>query len=124
MSYDLDCLHQKYGLQLASVKFATVSDLAGTTIIPGVAGQMGVIHQVTWAASSWAQMSMGPATALGTTNWIGYSGQATEPELTRIPCDSGASIFAFLSSVAVTTGSGFLHVYFTYQKSSGAGLSI
>jgi hypothetical protein len=124
MSYDLDCLHQKYGLQVASVKFATVADLGGTTIIPGVAGQMGVIHQITWAASSWAKMSIGVSTAAGTTAWVGYSGQATEPELTRIPCDSGASVFAFLASVAIVPGSGFLHVYFTYQKSSGAGLSI
>jgi hypothetical protein len=124
MSYDLDALHQKYGLQMASVRFAQVSDLAGTTIIPGVSNQAGVIQQVTFTASSWANLSLGLSTAAGTMVWTGFAGQAAAVEQTRVLCDSGASIFAFLGSVAVTTGSGFLHVYFTYQKSGGAGLSL
>lgn len=124
MSYDLDALHQKYGIQVASVKFATVSDLAGTTIIPGVANQCGVIHQIVFAASSWAKMSLGLSTAAGTTVWTGYAGQTCEPEPTRILCDSGASVFAFLASIAVTPGSGFFHAYFSYQKSGGTNLSL
>lgn len=119
MSYDLDALHAKYGLAVASVTFATVSDVNGTTIIPGVSNQRGVIHQVSFISSQWAQLRITAATALGTTIWTGFAGQTPLVESTRTPCDAGASIFAHVASVAAVTGNGIIHVYYTYEKSGG-----
>lgn len=123
MSYDLDALHQKYGVQVASLRFATVSDAAGTTVIPGVAGQAGIIHQVVFGASAWANLSLGYSTAAGTMVYNAFAGQTMLTEGTRVPADSGASVFAFLASVGVVSGSGFYRVYYTYQRSVGVNIA-
>lgn len=123
MSYDLDSLSAKYGgMQIFSVVFATVSDVAGTTVIPGVAGQVAVVHQVTLTASTWCKAVLERATGAASSYWNGFAGQAQFFEGTRFVTDTGASVFAELASVAALTGNGLLRGYFTYQK-GGAGTS-
>ena len=119
MSYDLDALHQKYGLQVASLRFATITDLAGATLIAAASGAQAVIHQVVYISSSWSQVQIARATGAASAYWVGYAGQTAIYEPTRIVCDSSANIVGENASIAVTSGSGVLRVYFTLQKSTG-----
>jgi hypothetical protein len=124
MSYDLDQLHQKYGVQVASVQFATITDLAGLTLVPAVAGGQNVIHQVLYISSSWSRVQLARATGAGSAYWVGYAGQTALYEPTRIVGDSGASIICENASIGITSGSGVVRVWFTVQKSTGAGLTL
>lgn len=125
MSYDLDSLHMKYGIQIYSVSFATTSDVAGTTAIPGVAGQQAIIHQVAFMASAWSSARLERATGAASSYWNGYAGQTQIMEGTRVACDSGASVFADVQGAGASCGLGVLKVWFTYQvakTTGGAGI--
>lgn len=125
MSYDLDSLHMKYGIQIYSVAFATTSDVAGTTVIPGVAGQMAVIHQVAFMASAWSSARLERATGAASSYWNGFAGQTQIIEGTRVQTDSGASVFADVTGAGASCGLGVLKVWYTYQvakTSGGAGI--
>lgn len=121
MSYDLDALHAKYGVQIYSVAFATTSDVAGTTVIPGVAGQMGVIHQVSFMASVWSSARLERATGAASSYWNTFAGQTQVIEPTRIMCDAGASVFADVQGAGATCGNGVLKVWYTYQVAKTTG---
>lgn len=121
MSYDLDQLHQKYGLNFASVRFATQSDMVGVTLIPAVAGAEAVVHQIAFAASAWAQVQLDRATGAASAYWTGFAGQTQLVEGVRIVGDASAAIFADLASVSAVTGSGFLHVWYCYQRATNSG---
>jgi hypothetical protein len=125
MSYDLDCLHEKYGIQIASVQFATVSDASGLVLIATTAGQAIVIHQVTLVASVWVKLSLSTSASSATPFWEGAAAQTRLYEPTRIMVDAGAGLVADLASVAVKPGNGVFHVYFTTQRGqTGAGLGV
>jgi hypothetical protein len=119
MSYDLDQLAQKYSLQVASIAFATTTNLGGTTLIasPGANAAI-VIHGVWFQASAWAQAAIEKATT-GSTYWTGYAGQAPIYEPTRIVCDAGASIVVEANTIATNAGSGVLKVWFSIQQAAG-----
>ena len=119
MSYDLDQLAQKYSLQIASIRFATATNLGGTTLIasPGANAAI-VIHGVWFQASAWAQAAIEKATA-GSTYWTGYAGQAPLYEPVRVVCDAGASVAVEANTIATNAGSGLLRVWFTTQKAAG-----
>jgi hypothetical protein len=119
MSYDLDELAQKYSLQIASIRFATTTNLGGTILIGTNAAGMGaVIHAVYFQASAWAQVQIDKATG-GSTYWSGFAGQTPLYEPTRIPCDGGTAVFCEASPIATNAGSGVLRVWFTWQRTSG-----
>ena len=119
MSYDLDQLAQKYSLQVASIRFATASNLGGTTIIasPGANAAI-IIHGVWFQASAWTQVAVEKATA-GSTYWTGYAGQAPVYEGTRIVCDAGASIAVEANTIGGSSGSGVLRLWFSVQQAAG-----
>jgi hypothetical protein len=122
MSYDMESLHAKGAVAIASVKFATSSDIAGLTLIAAAAGAAPVIHQISFAASSWANIQFGRATAAASSYWNAYAGQTPITEPTRIICDASANVYADLASVAVVTGNGFIRAWYTMQK--GAGVAV
>lgn len=119
MSYDLDQLHQKYGLQVASIQFATATNLGGTALIAAPSANIAIIiHGVWFQASAWAQAAIEKATA-GTTYWTGYAAQAPIYEPTRIVCDAGTGVFVEANTIATNAGSGVLRVWFTTQQAGG-----
>lgn len=119
MSYDLDSLHQKYGLQLASVQFATVSDASGLILIATTTDSVNIIHQVTMAGSVWVRLQLGTVASSANPYWEGTAGQTFLVEQTRIQTAAGLPVFADLVSINASIGNGFFHVYFTQQKGGG-----
>lgn len=122
MSYDLDSLHQKYGLQSASVRFGTTAERSSITLITAVAGEAAVIHQVAAAASVWANFKVTVSTAAGTSAWVGFTGNTPLVEGTRILTDASTTLVFNATGIGADAGSGFFRVYFTTIKSTGAGI--
>jgi hypothetical protein len=121
MSYDLNNLHAMGGVQAASIRFATSSDVAGLSFIPATANIQHIIHQVFFTASSWTQVQLGRSTGAASSYWVGYAGQTQLSESTRIVIDAGASCVADIGSIAVTTGSGVLRAWFTSHPAPTTG---
>jgi hypothetical protein len=119
MSYDLDQLHQKYGIQVASVQFGTSVERSSIALIAAVAGAAPVIHQVVAAASIYSVFRISVSTAAGTSVWVGMTGPANFYEGTRIMGDSSTALTMNATGVGADAGTGFLRVFFSMQKSTG-----
>ena len=129
MSYDLDALHQKYGIQVASVKFGSSAERSSIALIAAVAGATPIIHQVACAASAFAIFQLGQSTAAGTMTYLTMCGNTPQIEGVRIVNDSSAVVNLFATGDAgVDAGSGFFRVYFSLQRSpagaAGGGLNL
>lgn len=124
MSYDLDCLHQKYGLQMASVQFGSTAERSSIALISAVANGVPVIHQIACAASIWAnfRLSVGATAALGTSIWAGFTGNTTLTESLRIVGDASTAILFNATGVAADAGSGFFRVFFSIQRAGGVSV--
>ena len=124
MSYDLDALHAKYGINVASVKFGTTAERSSIALIAAVAGAFPVIHQVACAGSVYGFFELSQSTVAGTVNWQGFTGNTPLIEGVRVQMDASAVVNFHASGVGADMGSGFFRVWYSLQKGVGAGLSL
>jgi hypothetical protein len=122
MSYDLDALHQKYGIQIASVQFGTTAERSSIPLIAAPAGAEIVLHQVACAASIWSAFRVAIGTGLGTSVWQGYTGNTPLVEGVRCVADASTALLFNATGVGADAGSGFFRVFFTLQKAAGVAV--
>ena len=121
MSYDLDALHQKYGLQIASVAFTASAGRSSISLVAAVAGQAVVIHQVLAAASVYANFVITESTAAATTVWNGLTGPTPLYEPTRVLTSPSTTLVMNATGIGADAGNGFLRIYFTRQSAPTSG---
>lgn len=116
MSYDLELLHARSALSVASVRFASATDLAGTAVIPAVTGAAAVVHAIYLQASAYFPVQLERTTAAASAYWIGFGNQTPTQENTRFQCDVSSAVFL---SGTNGLGSGVVRIYYTYNRSTG-----
>jgi hypothetical protein len=121
MSYDLDSLHNKYAVQIASVAFTASAGRSSVTLVTAASGQAVVIHQVLAAASVWSQFVITESTAAATTVWQGNAGQTTLYEPTRVLTTASTTLVMNATGIGADAGNGFIRIYFTRQAAPTSG---
>lgn len=125
MSYDLESLKLKEGLSVASLVFATGTDMAGTAFIASVLNGQAIIHQIFLQASAFATVQLGQVTAAASGNWIGFGNQTAIVEPVRIPVPTATGVYL---SGANGVGNGVIRVWYTKESvpagAAGGGLNL
>lgn len=125
MSYDLESLKVKEGMQIASLSFSSSTDLAGTIWIATQANAQAILHQVLLQASAFARLNVERATGAASSYWTAFGNQTAVVEGVRIPIDAGSAAFVEANA---GIGSGVLRGWFTIHPTpaggTGGGLSL
>lgn len=116
MSYDLEVLHQKSAMNIASLVFTSGTELAGTSFIPSSLNNQVIIHQIYFQASGFATCQMGRATAAASGYWSAMGTQTPSVEPTRIVVDAASGVFL---SGANGLGNGMIRAWYTTQRATG-----